>query len=102
MPIQSETPERQTPGSLTKTYRGDGFDECTPHFFVTQARCALIRESLAVDLGRIMAFAESGLLALEGEDDHTLIRSADQLFKTALSAAGNIGELLRALEGGSR
>src|ERR1035437_3104514 len=83
MPIQNETPELQTPGSHTKTYRGDGFHESTPRALVLQARCELIRESLAADLYRIAGFTEAALIAIDSEDDHTLIRMSDQLFKTA-------------------
>jgi hypothetical protein len=68
---------------------------------VTQARCALIREALADDLDRIAMFAEMGLIAIDGEDDNTLVRMADQMFKVCLSAAANLGELLAALDGGS-
>jgi hypothetical protein len=102
MPIQNEALERETPGPLdTKTHRGASGNENSFPLFVKQARRALIRESLADDLYRIAMFAETGLIAIDGEDDHTLIRMADQLFKVALSAAANIGDLLAALEGGS-
>jgi hypothetical protein len=61
----------------------------------------MIRESLADDLDRIAMFAETGLIAIDGEDDTTLVRMADQMFKVCLSAAVSIGELLAALDGGS-
>jgi hypothetical protein len=61
----------------------------------------MIRDSLVDDLDRIVMFRELGLIALDAENDHDLLRAFDQATKLFVSAAGSIGELLAALDCGA-
>jgi hypothetical protein len=68
--------------------------ENTNRILIAQARASLIREALADDYGRLVLFAESGLFALDVENDHDVVRMFDQLAKVVLSAADNVAELI--------
>ena len=98
---QNQTQVLDTPGLVnTCAIRGDRGAQCTNPALVAQARLSLIREALNGDLDRLVMFGETGLIAIDAEDDATLIRMFDQAVKIFLSAAENIKELIAAREGG--
>ena len=97
MAFATMNPERvatRTGLGNTSCVGADG-SENTNRILIAQARASLIREALADDYGRLVLFAESGLFALDVENDHhDVVRTFDQIAKVVLSAAGNIAELI--------
>jgi hypothetical protein len=93
----NQTPPGRAGLGNAVSFGGNGAESTNPAR-AAQARAALIREALADDLDRIVMFAETGLIAIDTEDDHTAVRMVDQAVKVFLSAVSNIKELIEARE----